>query len=69
MGDYPGQQPMLRAQQGHGRLRRHRDAALIAAADHTNTGLDGTFTYKKGQVISWIALLDLAIVEKPGQMP
>lgn len=41
----------------------------VAIKDYTLTGTDGTRYIKAGQVLGWLALLDLAIVDKPGQLP
>jgi hypothetical protein len=41
----------------------------VAIKDYTLTGTDGTRYIKAGQVLGWVALLNLAIVDKPGQLP
>jgi len=41
----------------------------VAVADHTLSGTDGTRTVRAGQVLGWLALLNLAIVDRPGQLP
>ncbi|HEY6788339.1 MAG TPA: CU044_5270 family protein [Trebonia sp.] len=44
-------------------------AKSVAIKDHTLTGTDGTRYIRAGQVLGWNALLSLAIVDKPGQLP
>lgn len=41
----------------------------IAVQAHQIVGTDGTFNIRKGQVLGWIALLDIAIVHHVGQLP
>ena len=41
----------------------------VAVADHALVGTDGTRYVKKGHVMGWGAVLGLAIVHKPGQLP
>ena len=41
----------------------------VAVADHTTVGNDGTRYVKKGHVMGWGAVLGIAIVQKPGQLP
>ena len=41
----------------------------VAVRAHQLVGTDGTFDIRKGQVLSWIALLDVAIVRHLGQLP
>ncbi len=41
----------------------------VAIRDHAMTDTAGTRYVKKGHLLSWIALLGQAIVEKPGQLP
>jgi len=41
----------------------------VAVADHALVGTDGTRYVKKGHVMGWGAVLGIAIVQKPGQLP
>jgi hypothetical protein len=41
----------------------------VAVRAHTNTGLDGTAHFRRGQVLGWEALLGSGIVQRPGQLP
>jgi len=41
----------------------------VAVADHAMVGTDGTRYVKKGHVMGWGAVLGIAIVQKPGQLP
>lgn len=41
----------------------------IAVTDHAMAGTDGTRYAKKGHVMGWGAVLGIAIVQKPGQLP
>lgn len=41
----------------------------VAVADHAMVGTDGTSYVKKGHVMGWGAVLGMAIVQKPGQLP
>lgn len=41
----------------------------VAVADHAMAGTDGTRYVKKGHVMGWAAVLGIAIVPKPGQLP
>jgi len=41
----------------------------IAVRAHQIVGTDGTFDIRKGQVLGWFALLDVAIVRHLGQLP
>ena len=41
----------------------------IAVQAHQIVGTDGSFNIRKGQVLGWIALLDIAIVRHLGQLP
>jgi hypothetical protein len=41
----------------------------VAVTDHAMVGTDGTRYVKKGHVMGWGAVLGIAIVHKPGQLP
>jgi hypothetical protein len=41
----------------------------VAVADHAMVGTDGTRYVKKGHVLGWGAVLGIAVVQKPGQLP
>lgn len=41
----------------------------VAVADHAMVGTDGTRDVKKGHVMGWVAVLGIAIVQRPGQLP
>jgi hypothetical protein len=41
----------------------------VAVRAHKSVATDGTKYINKGQVLGWKALLELAIVRHPGQMP
>jgi hypothetical protein len=41
----------------------------VAVASHAMVGTDGTRYVKKGHVMGWGAVLGIAIVQKPGQLP
>ena len=41
----------------------------VAVADHAMVGTDGTRYVKKGHVMGWGAVIGIAIVQRPGQLP
>jgi hypothetical protein len=41
----------------------------VAIKDRTEKGTDGTLHVRKGDVLSWQAILGTAIVQHPGQLP
>ena len=48
---------------------RYLGERIIATKDHTNHALDGTWTVKKGRVLSLWVRAASGIVDKPGQTP